>query len=408
MSIDTGGVAVIESHPVQYHAPVYRALQQQFGVPVTAIYGSDFSIVGYRDTEFGADFAWDSDLLSGYSSIFVERQAEGGAKRAEDASAKGIRRILRQVKPQAILLVGYGSRFSRAAIVQALSTGCPLLLRAESTDHARSRSWLSSLIRDRILKTLYARISGLLYVGQRSRQHFLRLGCAESKLTFSPYCVDVAPFQPSEHDRELLRDLTRQSLGILPHQKALLFSGKLSKRKGVDLFLEAVRKLPAGVLADAVVVFLGNGELRQELEESAKREPQVEVRFLGFQNQSSLSAYYHASDLLVLPSIHSETWGLVINEAMHHGLATVVTQAVGCGPDLVEPGRTGEICGTGSRDELALAISNALAWCTTKDVRERCRSRVTGYSVDEAARGIFQAFGSILPASRSLSVARTT
>src|SRR5580698_4083060 len=113
MSIDTGGVAVIESHPVQYHAPVYRALQQQFGVPVTAIYGSDFSIVGYRDTEFCADFAWDSDLLSGYSSIFVERQAEGGAKRAEDASAKGLRQILRRVKPQVILLVGYGSRFSR-------------------------------------------------------------------------------------------------------------------------------------------------------------------------------------------------------------------------------------------------------------------------------------------------------
>jgi hypothetical protein len=50
-------LAVIETHPVQYHAPVYRALQQSFGVPVTAIYGSDFSVAGYRDKEFGTSFA---------------------------------------------------------------------------------------------------------------------------------------------------------------------------------------------------------------------------------------------------------------------------------------------------------------------------------------------------------------
>ena len=72
-------LAVVETHPVQYHAPVYRAVQQQFGIPVTAIYGSDFSVAGYRDAEFGATFAWDTDLLSGYTSIFLTRSAPGTA-----------------------------------------------------------------------------------------------------------------------------------------------------------------------------------------------------------------------------------------------------------------------------------------------------------------------------------------
>src|SRR3954451_8437833 len=108
------GLVVIESHPVQYHAPVYRALQQQFGVPVTAIYGSDFSVTGYRDAEFGTEFAWDSDLLTGYTSIFLERQAQGGATNSQLVSAKGLRTVLRDLKPQAILLVGHGSRFSRS------------------------------------------------------------------------------------------------------------------------------------------------------------------------------------------------------------------------------------------------------------------------------------------------------
>jgi hypothetical protein len=36
-------LAVLETHSVQYHAPVYLALGSQFGIPVTAIYGPDFS-----------------------------------------------------------------------------------------------------------------------------------------------------------------------------------------------------------------------------------------------------------------------------------------------------------------------------------------------------------------------------
>ena len=72
-------LAVIETHPVQYHAPVYRALQS-LGVPVTAIYGSDFSVAGYSDRGFGAQVAWDTDLLSGYDAIFMGRVAMGGPR----------------------------------------------------------------------------------------------------------------------------------------------------------------------------------------------------------------------------------------------------------------------------------------------------------------------------------------
>ena len=53
--------------------------------------------------------------------------------------------------------------------------------------------------------------------------------------------------------------------------------------------------------------------------------PSVRVRFLGFQNQTRLSRYYHAADLLVLPSRWGETWGWSVNEALHHGVPCVVS-----------------------------------------------------------------------------------
>ncbi|HEY0304994.1 MAG TPA: hypothetical protein VGC44_08470, partial [Longimicrobiales bacterium] len=79
-------LAVIETHPIQYHAPVYRELQANFGITVSAIYASDFSVAGYVDTEFGVSFAWDTDLLSGYEHQFLTRVAHGGARNAESAT----------------------------------------------------------------------------------------------------------------------------------------------------------------------------------------------------------------------------------------------------------------------------------------------------------------------------------
>jgi glycosyltransferase involved in cell wall biosynthesis len=59
--------------------------------------------------------------------------------------------------------------------------------------------------------------------------------------------------------------------------------------------------------------------------------------FLGFLNQSEISRAYVAADCLVLPSDASETWGLVVNEAMACGLPCIVSDGCGCAEDLIKP-----------------------------------------------------------------------
>src|SRR5262249_16840343 len=126
------GLAIIETHPIQYHAPVYRELQKRSGFPVTAIYGSDFSVYGYQDPEFGTSFAWDSDLLSGYGVRFLSRSVNGGPNSAEGTSARGLSKVLQDVCPAAVLLTGYSPRFYRQAIRHTIRSGRPLLFRAET------------------------------------------------------------------------------------------------------------------------------------------------------------------------------------------------------------------------------------------------------------------------------------
>ena len=175
----------------------------------------------------------------------------------------------------------------------------------------------------------------------------------------------------------------------------ILFSGKLSYRKGVDLILNAIQTLPQPTQSQLVVLFLGDGDLKKQLEFQAQAMPQTKVIFLGFKNQSMLSGYYNAADVLVLPSRYSETWGLVVNEALHHGLPCIVSSSVGCAPDLVQPGITGYIFQSDSIVDLATAINNSLALCHNPSVQKMCKSQVDEYSIEKAALGIAQAYDSV-------------
>lgn len=383
-------LAVIETHPIQYHAPVYRELQSRFGISVSAIYASDFSVAGYIDTEFGVSFAWDTDLLSGYEHQFLTRVAHGGARSAEAATVHGLAEALEEVNPRAVLLTGYSPRFYRNAFRTALKQGARLLFRAETTDHARRRGLLKRLVRDNALRYVYRKCDALLYVGERSRAHYLRLGVPEDELIFSPYCVDTSVFQTTDHDRDRMRVIKRLELDIEPDDFVILYSGKLVPRKDPLRIVEAARQLHDG--ARPVIVFLGAGRLQPQIELAASIDPPVQVRFPGFQNQRAMSAYYHAADCLVLPSLRDETWGLVVNEALAHGVPAVVSHAVGCAPDLIQDGVTGASFDAGDADSLAVALRRVLPLLNNAAARARCREIVDVYSITNAARGIAAAF----------------
>lgn len=385
-------LAIVDTHPIQYRAPVYRQLSKELDIPITVIYGSDFSVVGYEDKEFGAKFAWDTDLLSGYSSRFLSSVKVGGAKCFEQVSAQGLGVALREVRPKAVLITGYNHRLYQRAFYQAWKCQIPILLRAETTDHAIQRSKVKSWLRDRILSLIYQSCSHLLYIGENSQKHFQRLGVPDIKLVFSPYCIDTQPFELEAPAAKLLRNTTRKQLNITDTTTVLLFSGKLSFRKGVDLLLPAIQQLSPEIQKHLLVLFLGDGELKSQLQHQADNLPHTQVYFLGFQNQRQLTSYYHAADMLILPSRHSETWGLVVNEALHHGLPCIVSQAVGCAPDLVKHGVTGNVFLTEDIGSLAQAIENSLLLCQKPKFRRQCQLLVNHYSVDAAAAGIAKAY----------------
>jgi glycosyltransferase involved in cell wall biosynthesis len=389
-------LAVIETHPIQYHAPVWRHLEQVCDVPVTAIYGADFSVTGYRDAEFGTSFAWDTDLLSGYTTVFLSRQQEGGAKNNREVKADGLSAALQRSRASAILTVGYSPRFHMDAFRCARKTGLPLLFRGETTDHARTRGRIRNWVRDLTLRWMYRQCSAIAYVGKRSAEHFRRLGMESRARFFSPYCVDTIPFQTEENARSELRASARQDLGLGASDWVIMFCGKLSPRKAPDLLISAARNCASTVKRRVVLLLVGDGELAEQLQRQAAVKPELCLRRVGFQQQRALSRYYHAADVMVLPSLRGETWGLVVNEALHHGVPVVVSDAVGCAPDLVELGQTGEVCVAGSVPDLTAALLRVSELADSPQTRMCCREKASRYTVARAAEGLAAAYRSAI------------
>ena len=82
----------------------------------------------------------------------------------------------------------------------------------------------------------------------------------------------------------------------------------------------------------------------------------------------------------------------MINEALQHGLPCVVSDAVGCAPDLVAAGVTGEVFTSGSEESLVAALMRAQALLNRREVRDRCRARVSKYTTARAAEGLAAAY----------------
>jgi glycosyltransferase involved in cell wall biosynthesis len=137
-----------------------------------------------------------------------------------------------------------------------------------------------------------------------------------------------------------------------------------------------------GGLASLIVI--GDGEERRLVADRECDRPWM--RALGFINQQELATWYGAADIVVLPSDY-ETWGLTVNEAMAAGAVPIVSDAVGCGPDLVEGG-PGAIFRVGDIGDLASCLHRLLDRENRRTARRASLRRIHEYGLDATVHGI--------------------
>ncbi len=386
-------LAACVTHPIQYQAPVWRRLAAMPGVSFHAFFGTDMSVRGYRDREFGRQVAWDTPLVEGYQHTFLSTDPSIQQVTFWQPAATGLARAFSKFQPDVVLLAAYGGRFHLGALRAAKNVGAKVVMRHEASDVAVSRSRLKGLMRDGFLRRFYGKVDGFAVIGTEARNHLVRLGVPTPKLTPAPYCVDTDFFTGQVERWGPQREKIRGKLGIGTGDIALVFAGKLIPKKDPLLIAAALRLLKPAQRKRIHVLVAGEGELRPELERALRDVLGGREHFLGFLNQSEIGQAYAASDLLILPSRSGagETWGLVVNEAMQFGLGLVLSDGVGCGPDLVTES-TGRIFPSGNAAAAAAAIED----CIEAKVADPChfaaaaRERIEQFTTARAAGGVVQ------------------
>jgi glycosyltransferase involved in cell wall biosynthesis len=139
----------------------------------------------------------------------------------------------------------------------------------------------------------------------------------------------------------------------------ILSVGRLVEKKGTDILLEALARLPAHL--HWRLVHAGGGPLKEALQRRARALGiAARVEWRGARTQAELLAEYRAADLFALASRvarDGDRDGLpnVLAEAQSQGLACVTTNVSGI-PELIEDGATGLLVAPESPAELARAL----------------------------------------------------
>lgn len=156
--------------------------------------------------------------------------------------------------------------------------------------------------------------------------------------------------------REESLDVPRRTGG---ERMRLLFVGRLVPCKGVDMLLQAVRRLETRQPGRFHLTIVGEGEERQLLERlAAQMDIQSIVQFAGWVSQSDIRRFYGDADLFCFPSIR-EFGGAVVLEAMAAGLPCLVA-AYGGPAEYVTP-QTGFTLSTASRGQLVSELVQRVA-----------------------------------------------
>ena len=115
------------------------------------------------------------------------------------------------------------------------------------------------------------------------------------------------------------------------------------------------------------------------------------INFLEFEKKEVLYKYYKAADLFILPT-REDIWGLVINEAMAHGLPVITTKKCVAGMELVIKGVNGEIVEVEDFTEMRLAIENILYSKEIKELQKSSLSIIKKYTIEEMAKAHLKIF----------------
>ncbi len=387
-------LAIVTTHPIQYQAPWFRAMAAHPELDLEVFFCHRATAREQADAGFGVEFDWDTPLTEGYPHRFLANvAAHPSIARFAGLDTPEIRDIIGERRFHAVINCGWHRKSYWQSIRACWKSGTPVMVRSDSHLHTR-RSALKQAVKLPAYRMFIPRMDACLAVGRWARDYYLHYGARAERIFFVPHAIDERRFREQAQLLAPCRPQLREQWKLPPDTTVFLWAAKFIFKKRPMDFLRALDIARRG---GAVIhgLMVGDGPLRPECEAFARRRG-IPVIFAGFLNQSEMVKSYVACDALVLPSDGGETWGLVVNEAMVCGRPCIVSDKVGCGPDLITP-ETGAIYPLGHAERLAALMSEFAAdGRRLRGMGEAAARKIRDYSTEVAVRGVLEALHAVV------------
>ena len=253
--------------------------------------------------------------------------------------------VLEKIRPEVIVVGSYSEPAMIAAARWAWKRRIPTVLRSVSTYHDKVRRGWTEILKSRLVR----RYTTVAVTGERAEEYALRLGVKRECVFRTGNMVDNERYATcADHVR---RNESRERQRLALPTRYFLTVSRLSPEKNLRALLKAFSQYRRGG-GQWGMVLVGSGPQERQLQEMVRADEIPGVHFAGWKQYDAVPPYYALASCLVLASV-SETWGLVVNEAMACGLPVLVSERCGCVPELCRERENGYRFAPDSVDELA-------------------------------------------------------
>jgi glycosyltransferase involved in cell wall biosynthesis/predicted metal-dependent phosphoesterase TrpH len=222
----------------------------------------------------------------------------------------------------------------------------------------------------------YGQLDTVFVNSEEYRQSWIKRGFDSAKLKILPRGLDSQLFQPGRRDSTFF-----ERFGALNGEVRLLYVGRVSREKDLDVLADAYRRLRKEKLPVQLFV-VGHGPYAKTL---AKSLP--EAFFTGYLKGTELATAYASADIFVFPST-TDTFGNVILEAQASGLPVVVSDSGGP-KELVADKSNGLITRSHDVEDFTDAIRTLVS---NREMRERMATAARDSVIDRSWPRAFAKF----------------
>jgi glycosyltransferase involved in cell wall biosynthesis len=365
LATHTTRLAIVVSHPIQHFTPMYRVVDEEGSVELRVFFACDWGAREYFDPGFGQPVKWDIPMLDGYAHEFLPIRRRPRRLSFFTVDNPEVGRYLSTFRPDVVKVHGWAYATNWRVRAWCERSRVPLLLYSDSQFMAEVHALrgLAPLRRTKMqaIREFYAKVDGAFCVGDSNRAFHRHFGVPDERLFMGVCPVDAKRLGKTLEDRAHVRSKVRRDLGIPEHAFVALFVGKLIERKRPEDLVLATAELSSRSPAFWSLI-VGAGPLRSRIETLIESVDARNCVLTGFANQSDLSKYYAAADVLAVPS-RMDPHPLVVTEAAVFGLPVVVSDRVGCiGPgDTARPGTNALVFPCGNVSSLTNALQRVAA-----------------------------------------------